>query len=125
MIDGRIYKLKERLLEIPEHKWTIEEMCKIVGLSPVHFQRVFKLNVGMSPMAFLLHARLKKACYLLETTFIQIKQIGIQTGLINNSHLTRDFKNKYGTTPVEYRKRYWDALQGNAAVDKKRLDPPT
>jgi transcriptional regulator GlxA family with amidase domain len=70
-------------------------------------------------MAFLLDVRLKKACYLIETTFTQIKQIGIQTGLVNKSHLTRDFKSKYGMTPVEYRKRHWETVQRKETLGNK------
>lgn len=111
MIDGRIFKLCKLLSEKPDHNWTIQEMAEIVELSRSHFQRIFKINVGISPQAYLHELRLDKACELLETTFLQIKQICVRAGLPDYSHLTRDFKNRYGLTPTEYRKFHWKKIQ--------------
>lgn len=60
-------------------------------------------------MAYLNELRLEKARELLEDErcFLQIKEIGHQVGLVNDSHFTRDFKKKYGLTPTEYRKQHW------------------
>lgn len=110
-MDGRIFELQKRLVENLEHQWTIQQMAEIVELSEPHFQKLFKKEVGISPFAFLQNARLEKAREYLETTFWQMKQIGIAVGMPHDSHFTRDFKKKYGVTPTEYRKQFWEKIQ--------------
>ena len=90
------------------------DMC--LRFTRLTFQKLFKSNTGTSPVAYLRELRLEKARLLLETTFVQIKQIGIKIGLTNDSHLTRDFKNKYGVTPTECRRQHWDKAQAEDSV---------
>lgn len=80
-------------------------------LSPSHIQKLFKTQTGMSPIAYLHDLRLEKARELLENSFHQVKQIGVGIGMTSKSHLTRDFKKKFGLTPTEYRKQYWEKRQ--------------
>ena len=109
-MDGRILHLRKLFLNDLAHDWTIEEMARNVELSTPHLQKLFKANLGIAPFAYLQVQRLERARELLETTFLQIKQIGVQTGCRNDSHLTRDFKRRFGLTPTEYRKRFWKRM---------------
>lgn len=118
MIDGRIFKLKKILFEKPDHNWTIEEMAKIVDLSPSHLQKLFKINMGVSPMACLLELRLEKARELLENPSLQIKQISRMVGIPNDSHFTRDFKKNCGLTPTEFRRFHQEKVQAEALNDR-------
>lgn len=110
-MDGRIFQLKYLLSEKLDHDWTVEEMAEIVELSVPHFQKLFKANLGVPPMAYLHDIRLEKACESLKNSFRRLKQIGIEVGITDNSHFTRDFKGKFGVTPTEYRKQYWEKVQ--------------
>lgn len=110
-MDARIIFLKRKLLNNLQHQWTIEEMAEAVELSPSHLQKIFKTETGMSPIAYLRKKRLEKAKELLETTFLRIKQIGVEIGMMNASHLTLDFKEKYRVTPTKYRKNYWEKIE--------------
>lgn len=110
-MDGRIFQLQKQLSENLEHHWTVQKMAEVVKLSSPHFQKLFKDEVGISPIAWIREKRLEKARELIQTKFWQMKQIGIAVGMPNDSHLSRDFKKKYGVTPTEYRKQYWDNIQ--------------
>lgn len=110
-MDARIFQLRGLLLERLDHHWTVDEMAALVDLAPSHFHKLFKTHLGISPLAYLNDLRLEKARELLETTFTQMKQIGLKVGMPNDSHFTRDFKKKYGVTPTEYRKKYWEKIQ--------------
>lgn len=110
-MDGRIFHVKEKLINNLRHNWTIAEMADEVGLSLPHFQKIFKSNIGCPPMTFLQDLRLEEARKLLETTFLQIQEIRIAVGIAHNSHFTRDFKTKYNLTPTEYRKSQWNKVQ--------------
>jgi len=110
-VDGRIYHLRALIARNLNKDWTVERMADTVELSVPHFQKLFKTNLGVPPMVFVRDLRLAEARELLETTFHQIKQIGIQIGIASDSHFTRDFKKKFGVTPTEYRKHCWEIKQ--------------
>lgn len=48
---------------------------------------------------------MERARYLLETSFLSVKEITHTVGLNDESHFVRDFKKAYGTPPARYRKR--------------------
>jgi transcriptional regulator GlxA family with amidase domain len=110
-MDRRIFHLQSQLFKELQHQWTVVEMAENVNLSARHLQKLFKQETGTPPLTYLQDLRLEKARELLETTFLLLKEIGIQVGMPNDSHFTRDFKKKYGVTPTEYRKRYWEKNQ--------------
>ena len=114
-MDGRIYYLREQIANNLSHHWTIKEMAEAVELSAPHFQKLFKTNVGSTPIIYLRELRLAKALERLENSFCQLKQIGIEIGMADDSHFTRDFKSKFGVTPTEYRKQYWEKIQTEAS----------
>lgn len=118
-MDGRIFYIKEQLAGHLDHDWTIEEMAGKVELSVPHFQKLFKTNTGVSPMTFLRNLRLERACECLTSSFQQLKQIRLHIGMTDNSHFTRDFKDKFGLTPSEYRRRHWEKIQSGALVGAK------
>ncbi len=118
-MDGRIFQLKNRILENIRHDWTIEEFAQNVNISPRHLQKIFKNQMGVPPIAYLRELRLEKAREFLEDSFYQIKEIGSKVGMPNDSHFTRDFKKKFGVTPTEYRKQFWDKIQAGGQDGRK------
>ena len=118
-MDGRIFLFKEQLLNNLQQQWTIETMAETIEISVPHFQKLFKENIGTPPMTFLLNLRLEKARELLETTFNNITEILFEIRMPNDSHFTRDFKKKFGLTPTNYRKQYWDKIQTEIDIDKE------
>ena len=92
---------------INEHfaeKLTIEQLAKIVSLSPYHFIRVFKSRVGFTPHEYLLHTRLDNSKYLLMTTSLSIKDICFHCGFSSESVFCAAFKKNIGLTPMEYKR---------------------
>ncbi len=118
-MDGRIFQLKIQLAEKIHQDWTVQEMAETVDLSKPYFIKLFKIQAGMPPITYLREIRLEKARELLENSNHQIKQIGVKIGMTNDSHLTRDFKKKFGLTPTEYRKHHWEKLQAEEQFGQK------
>jgi len=110
-MDGRIFDLRNSLLANLKHDWTVEEMAALTGITLSHFRIVFRASLDMSPASFLKKIRLEKARHLLETTYDQVSQIGIDVGIPNDSHFARDFKQKYGLTPTEHRRQFQENRQ--------------
>jgi AraC-like DNA-binding protein len=82
----------------------LQKLSQVACLSPFHFQRCFKAAYEKSPLQFVTHLRLKKACMLLRQTSQEINDIVIQCGFENPSSFIRLFKNKFQETPVDYRR---------------------
>lgn len=92
---------------------TLEEMSQAVNLSPSRLRSLFKVETGMSPTEYLKDLRLARARELLETTFLQVKEIRIKVGIPDQSNFVRDFKRKYGVSPTEYRKQIQNFADNN------------
>ena len=85
-------------------KITLTQLAKMAMLSPFHFQRSFKAVYDKSPLEYVTHFRLKKACLLLKKTKKPISDIVIQCGFENTSSFIRLFKKSFRQTPSNYRK---------------------
>lgn len=105
-MEKRILFLRKQMLSNLRHSPTIEEMARSVNLSESRLQELFKSEIGLSPVQYLKHLRLETTRDLLENSFKQVKQIGFTVGMSDQSHFVKDFKEKYGATPTEYRKRH-------------------
>jgi len=110
-MDKRIVFLKKQILSNLRYTPTIEKMARSVELSESYLQQLFQREIGMSPVQYLKQLRLETARDLLENSFKQVKQIGNEVGMADQSHFIRDFKQKYGLSPSEYRKRHWAKIE--------------
>ena len=86
--------------------WDVVQLALLVNLSPSRFRHLFKEETGQSVNQYLRELRLKRAEFLLRTTFLTIKEVSLETGQKSSSHFIQYFKNKYGLTPSLYRKRF-------------------
>ncbi len=91
----------EYLMEHYAENVFLEQLARLVGLSPFHFSRVFSEQVGMPPHAFQTQVRVARAKTLL-LRGESISQVADQTGFADQSHLTRHFKRLIGVTPGQY-----------------------
>lgn len=83
----------------------LEEFAQAVNLSQARLRYLFKAETGVTPAQYLKSLRMRKAKELLEETFLNVKQIMLQVGVKDQSHFVRDFRDLYGHTPTEYRRR--------------------
>lgn len=81
------------------------EISTLSGLSHSRLDHLFKAEAGQSPTQYLQELRLKKACQLLETTTMRIKQVRLAVGYQDHRDFFRDFKKQFGLTPSQYRAR--------------------
>lgn len=86
---------------------SIEEIAQACGLNRSYFGRLFKDTMGESPQQFLLHYRMSKAAELLKASQISIAEVGCSVGYENQLHFSRAFKNVFGISPMEYRRKYF------------------
>lgn len=73
--------------------------------SPVYFSRYFKKCTGMTFTDYLALFRLNKAMLDLLETNKSVSQIALDNGFSDDRRLIVTFKKRYGTTPLQYKKR--------------------
>ncbi len=108
-MDRRVQMAVALMEENLHQEWTLDELARHVNLSPSRFRHLFKLETGTSPARHLKTLRIRRAKTLLETTFLNIKEIMNKVGLKDKSHFTQDFKRAYGLPPVKYRMSHFTA----------------
>jgi AraC-like DNA-binding protein len=94
---------REYLEDDPAENVSLEELSRIANLSPYHFCRVFKKEVGIPPHAYQINVRLDRAKDLLLRGWT-ISEVVRKTGFYDQSHFTHSFKRLVGVTPGSYAK---------------------
>lgn len=90
----------------PSFDHSVTSLASRAGLSPRHFARLFRSEVGVTPAAWVESARVSAARRLLESGHDAPKQVAVQCGFANADTLRRAFARHVGVTPAEYRRRY-------------------
>ena len=85
---------------------TIDDVATHAGFSTDYFNRIFFAHTGFNIMEYVRFSRLKKAAHLLRGTNNDILDIALDCGYEAHESFSRAFKNQYGISPSEYRKKY-------------------
>lgn len=106
MEDNRIAKtvlyIRKHLNEAIE----LEKLAEISCLSKDHFIRLFKKELGTTPLQYINQKKIEKAQLLLITEELAVKEIAFQLAFEDYSYFNRLFKKIAGVTPQEYRRLY-------------------
>jgi hemolysin activation/secretion protein/AraC-like DNA-binding protein len=81
-----------------------EELARLAGCSPRHFNRLFRERFGLSARARQTELRLLKARQLLSASDEKVINIAVATGYRNLSLFNALFKKRFGQTPSQWRK---------------------
>ncbi len=81
----------------------LQEIASHVNLSVSHFSKVFKHRTGYSPIEYLNHLKVQKACYLLQFSDKRISLISYDLGFEDQYYFSRLFKEHMGVSPSSYR----------------------
>ena len=102
-------KLKDLLNYIDTHfagPMTIKDASVRMGVTDQYFCRYFRRVTGMSFTEYLGDLRLRRAAKEIELTSRAISDIAFDNGFENAGYFFKSFKNKFGVTPLRYRKRH-------------------
>lgn len=87
----------------PELK--IEDISNEIGMSRSVLYNKVKATTGMTPVDFVRHIRIKKACEMLRTTDDTLTSIAFAVGFTDPKYFSKVFKKETGIVPTEYRNR--------------------
>jgi transcriptional regulator GlxA family with amidase domain len=85
---------------------SVERLSELCGMSPRHFARCFKTEVGTTPARYVSQLRMEAARRLLEEGRRAIEQIARDCGFNTPETLRRTFARELKTPPREYRRRF-------------------
>ncbi|MBT2763809.1 response regulator [Paenibacillus sp. ISL-20] len=96
-----IQTMRERMSE----NITIKDIAQHFSFSPSHIGFLIKEKSGNTFNELLVQMRMEKACELLKEPGIKIYEVANQVGYRYLPYFSRQFKEKFAMTPMEYRKR--------------------
>jgi AraC family transcriptional activator of mtrCDE len=101
----------------PAADFSVQTLCKSVGLSRSAFMARFTAAFGESAMSVLRRLRMRHAASLLAANAGSIQQVALQAGYLSRSSFTRTFRQHYGTDPSDYRSEAKRGLRAYEAED--------
>ena len=86
-----------------DRKINLKELAEYVFMSVSHFSKTFKCKTGYSPIEYLNHLKIQKACRLLQFSDKRVSQISYEIGFDDQYYFSRLFKKYMGISPSAYR----------------------
>lgn len=87
----------------PARRWTLAELAESAGQSRSAFAERFRITVGMTPMAYLLHWRMQLAAQRLRLGREPVSAIAADLGYLSDSAFAASFHRAMGRSPRAYR----------------------
>lgn len=88
---------------IANEAFTIDEICKQLGISRVQLYRKVKALLGYNINDYILTIRLQKAKFLLSNETMSIFEVACKVGFSSQAYFSTVFRSKFSMTPTEYR----------------------
>ncbi len=118
---NRGYVVKQIIAYMNEHyasHISLDQIAQNMYLSPVYISKIFKEEMGESPIRYLIQIRLEKAKEMLELENCgSVKNVALEVGYEDVYYFSKLFKKYYGIAPAYYKK----SVVKNQTLE--RLDP--
>ena len=110
---GKFIEQAEALIleNISNEQFGVSELAELMNMSRSNLLRKIKKQTQGSASQFIREVRLQKGMTLLEETELTISEISYQVGFSNNSYFTKCFKDYYGYSPGEARKKIDEQIE--------------
>jgi AraC-like DNA-binding protein len=83
----------------------MSQLAAMANISAAHFTDLFKAQTGYAPKDYFTRLKMHKACQLLDSTSLPVKEIANQVGYEDPLHFSRVFKRINNLSPTDQRKR--------------------
>jgi len=102
------------LENISNEQFGVSELAELMNMSRSNLLRKIRKDTQLSASQFIRQVRILKSMQLLDQTELAISEISYEVGFGNNSYFIKCFREFYGYSPGEFRKR---AIEG-VVLDK-------
>ncbi len=103
--DSRLTEVIRYIRENLHTSLHVDHLSKLACMSPSHFYRTFKTQLGISPVEFINNERIKLAVGLLQDPKRSIKDVYLDCGFESRSYFNRVFKSHQNLAPGEYQSK--------------------
>lgn len=100
---ARILKYVTEHIDTPDLK--IDNIADAMGMSRSVLYLKIKQQLGMTPIDFVRHVRIMRACELLKNTDESLSSVAFAVGFSDPKYFSKVFKRETGIVPTEYRER--------------------
>ena len=100
---ARILKYVTENIDTPDLK--IDNIADAMGMSRSVLYTKIKQQLGMTPIDFVRHVRIMRACELLKETDESLSSVAFAVGFSDAKYFSKVFKRETGIVPTEYRER--------------------
>jgi AraC family cel operon transcriptional repressor len=90
----------------------VGEMVRLSGKSNAYLSRSMQRYCGCSPTQFVNQLRLEEAARLLREGSLRVQSVMLHCGFGNMSHFCQLFRERYGLSPLRYRKQGAVVVEG-------------
>lgn len=98
-----IVRTAARIRESPAETPSIVELALAAGYSVDHFSRIFLKIIGLRPQHYIIQAKIERACQLLMESNLTVGAISEAVGFHDIFYFSKQFKQKMGHSPSQYR----------------------
>ncbi|TVX99062.1 AraC family transcriptional regulator, partial [Cohnella terricola] len=132
METGKPNLVTEAIHYIHEHyreSITAEELAGIYSCSASYLSRLFKNQIGVGPIEYLIHVRIHRSKQFLLKSEARIQEIASSVGYADVYYFSRLFKKHTGYSPLQYRQDNRQPVQNNplrlleSSIVSKNLTP--
>jgi len=89
------------------NEYSLESAARIANLSPYHFIRVFRAEVGQTPYKYLTTIKIEAVKEKLADRNFSVAEAFLACGIKYNGHFAAVFRKTVGLSPSQYRKQLW------------------
>jgi len=105
---GPVARVRDAIEQRFAESLRLDDLAAIARLSLHHLIRVFRAEIGLTPHAYLVDVRVRRARDLLKRG-TSPADAALVVGFADQAHLTRAFKARLGVSPGAYRRAHLDA----------------
>jgi AraC family transcriptional regulator of arabinose operon len=105
----RVHPAVEAAQELARRRFNeaigLRELASAAHVSPEHLVRLFRRDVGLTPVRYVWQLRVRAGIHLVEHTTLPLAEIAHRTGFQTASHFSRAVRQAVGLRPGELRRR--------------------
>ena len=99
----RLQRVIDYIAEHLAHDLTLAELAHVARVSPSHFKLLFKQSVGVPVHQYVIRRRVEYASELLLHGELPLRDVALQAGFADQSHMARCMRRMTGRTPSALR----------------------
>jgi AraC-like DNA-binding protein len=118
--DRAILRALELIHERFREQLTLRDVADHAAYSPFHLTRLFRARTGVPVHRYISSLRLREGFSVLLDGETDLSKVAVSLGFFSHSHFTAAFRQEFGFTPTELRRRGHHAVStGELGVARK------